>query len=134
MYSYDYVSLKEIAEKMSVSRRSVYYDICSINDWLDANKLPSLKIVRGRGILISEDEKNAINELSSAVKSNRDYVFLPSERVKIIVCCIISSRTPVYVEQLPDACQVSRNTVFSDIRRHCFRSSSTRMTSCTLSD
>lgn len=116
MYSCDYVSLKEIAEKTSVSKRSIYYDICGINDWLDSNHLPSLKIVRGKGILISEDEKARIAEASGKHAATMEYVFLPSERVHIIVCCIVHSRTPVYVEQLMDACQVSRNTIFSDLQ------------------
>ena len=116
MRSYDYISLREIAEKVSVSRRSVYYDICSINDCLDSYKLPILKIVRGKGILISEDDKIKIEAFNDNAEENKNYVFLPSERVKIIVCYIIHSKTPIYVEQLIEACQVSRNTIFNDIR------------------
>ena len=115
LHSYDYISLREIAEKTSVSRRSVYYDICSINDWLDSHNLPILKIIRGKGILILENDKTAIEKLDEK-SENIDYIFLPSERVKIIVCFIIQSQTPVYVEQLMEVCQVSRNTIFSDIR------------------
>lgn len=116
MYSYDYISLREIAEKTGVSRRSVYYDICSINDCLDSYKLPALKIVRGKGILIPEDERVAIAALEDNNAESNDYIFLPSERVKIIVCYIIHSKTPIYVEQLIEVYQVSRNTIFSDIR------------------
>lgn len=116
MYSCDHVSLKEIAQKVGVSRRSVYYDICSINDCLDSYKLRALKIVRGKGILIPEKEKEAIRALDDSEQGNKDYVFLPSERVKIMVCYIIHSKSPVYVEQLMEVCQVSRNTVFNDVR------------------
>ena len=115
MYSCDHISLKEIADKVGVSRRSVYYDICSINDCLDSCKLPPLKVVRGKGILISEKEKSAIRALDDDAQSGKDYIFLPSERVKIIVCYIIHSKKPIYVEQLMNACQVSRNTIFNDI-------------------
>ncbi len=65
MHSYDYISLKEIADKVGVSRRSVYYDICSINDCLDSYKLTPLRIVRGKGILLSEKEKAAIHALNN---------------------------------------------------------------------
>ena len=115
MYSCEHVSLKEIAQKVGVSRRSVYYDICSINDCLDSCKLPALKIVRGKGILISETEKAAIRAFNDTAESGSGYVFLPGERVKIMVCYIIHSKKPIYVEQLMDVCQVSRNTVFNDI-------------------
>lgn len=112
----DYVSMRELAEKMSVSRRSVYYDICNINDWLDSHNLPALKISRGKGIFISPAEKISISELAEKKVSRNEYVFSPGERVKIIACYIIQSKTPVYVEQLMEACQVSRNTIFGDIQ------------------
>lgn len=48
--------------------------------------------------------------------SRNEYIFLPSERVKIIACYIIQSKSPVYVEQLMEACLVSRNTIFGDIQ------------------
>ena len=115
MYSCDHVSLKEIAQKVGVSRRSVYYDICSINDCLDSCKLPPLKVVRGKGIFIPEAEKVAIRALDDDTEGSKEYIFLPSERVKIIVCYIIHSKKPIYVEQLMEACQVSRNTIFNDI-------------------
>ena len=51
------------------------------------------KILRGKGIFVP-----------------------PGERAKIIACYIIQSKTPVYVEQLMEACIVSRNTIFSDIQ------------------
>ena len=117
MYSYEHITLKEIAEKISVSKRSVYYDICSINEWLDNNQLPVLKIERGKGILISEQEKNKIISLPAGQQEASSlYAFLPSERVSMIACCIINSKQPIYVEQLMEICQVSRNTIFSDIR------------------
>lgn len=112
----DYVSMRELAEKTNVSRRSVYYDICNINDWLDTHNLPPLKILRGKGIFIPPDEKISIDALADKKDDRNEYIFLPSERAKIIACYIIRSTTPVYVEQLMEACQVSRNTIFGDIQ------------------
>ena len=40
--------LNNFGEKTDVSRRNVYCDICNINDWLDSNNLPPLKIQRGK--------------------------------------------------------------------------------------
>ena len=59
--------------------------------------------------------KSAIRALDDDAEGNKDYIFLPSERVKIIVCYIIHSKKPIYVEQLMNVCQVSRNTIFNDI-------------------
>ena len=112
----DYISMRELADKTNVSRRSVYYDICNINDWLDSHNLPALKILRGKGIFIPPDEKISIDALADEKDDRNEYIFLPSERAKIIACYIIRSKTPVYVEQLMDACLVSRNTIFADIQ------------------
>ena len=116
LHSTDYVSMRELAEKTNVSRRSVYYDICNINDWLDSNNLPPLKILRGKGIFISPDEKISINALADKKDDRNEYIFSPGERAKIIACYIIRSKSPVYVEQLMEACLVSRNTIFSGIQ------------------
>ncbi len=116
LHAMDYVSMRELAEKTSVSRRNVYYDICNINDWLDSHNLPTLKIVRGKGIFIPPDEKISIDALANKRDARNEYIFSPGERAKIIACYVIQSESPVYVEQLMEACQVSRNTIFGDIQ------------------
>ena len=116
LHTNDYISMRELSEKMSVSRRSVYYDICNINDWLDSHNLPPLKIYRGKGIFIPPEEKISIDTLTDRPDERNEYVFLPSERAKIIACYIIQSKSPVHVEELMEACRVSRNTIFGDIQ------------------
>ena len=116
LHSTDYISMRELAEKTGVSRRSVYYDVCNINDWLDSHNLPPLKIQRGKGIFIPPAERISIDALADKKDERNEYIFSPGERAKIIACYIIQSKTPVYVEQLMEACIVSRNTIFSDIQ------------------
>ena len=112
----DYITLKEIANRTGVSRRSIYYDICNINDWLDDHGLNELEAERGRGILLSAAEKEAISAAMGEKEFEEYYQFLPSDRQKIIITYIIQSEEPVYIEQLIDICHVSRNTVFGDIK------------------
>lgn len=45
-----------------------------------------------------------------------DYIFTPGERVRIIVCQIMASEKPVYVEDIMNTCMVSRNTIFTDLQ------------------
>lgn len=116
LYRYEFVSLKEIAEETGVSRRSVYYDVCNINEWLEEHGIKELEIERGKGLLIPVEDKKRIADLLEEKPVDDFYVFLPSERVKIIICCVIYSKNPVYIEQLMSTCQVSRNTVFGDLR------------------
>lgn len=116
LQSSEYISLQTIAEQTGVSKRSVYYDICSINEWLDRNGLLELEIERGLGILISHEEKQKIEEFLQEKQREDYHVYAPSERVKIIICFLVHSKEQVYIEQIMEVCQVSRNTVFGDMR------------------
>lgn len=101
---------------MKVSRRSIYYDICRINEWLEENDIKEIAMGRGRGILIPEEDRDRIKALLLEENPDTNYYFQPSERVKLIIMLIFYSQTPVYINQLMEFCQVSRNTVFGDLR------------------
>ena len=49
-----YLSLQQLAEELNISQRSIYYDVCRINEWLSENDIPELRVVRGKGLLLSE--------------------------------------------------------------------------------
>jgi len=108
--------MQRIAEITGVSKRSIYYDICTINEWLDERGIKELEIERGKGILIPQEDRMKIEELLEDRQWGDYYVFSPSERVKIIICYLIHSKELVYIDQIIEVCQVSRNTVFGDLR------------------
>ena len=110
-----YITVEQIAEEFKLSRRSIYYEICKINEWMEANELPEMEIVRGKGILLEDKVKLQIESKLEADIEETDYIFSPSERIQVMICYIIHSETPVYIEQLADYCKVSRNTVFNDL-------------------
>lgn len=110
-----YVSVGKIAEIMNVSKRSVYYDIYHINDWLTDHDLPELEIVRKKGIFLDNLKKEKIEKILGESCTDCEYIFSPMERVEIIICSIIYSETPVYIEHLMSYCRVSRNTIFNDL-------------------
>ncbi len=116
LWSNDYISLPQLVEEMKVSRRSIYYDICRINEWLEENDIKEIAMGRGRGILIPEEDRDRIKALLLEENPDTNYYFQPSERVKLIIMLIFYSQTPVYINQLMEFCQVSRNTVFGDLR------------------
>ncbi len=111
----DYLTVEEIASQINISKRSIYYDIYQINDWLNYYGLPELTIVRKKGILVTEDVKAEIRDILEDDSLTDDYVFSPTERIGIIICSIIYSDEPVYIEQLMSYCGVSRNTIFNDL-------------------
>lgn len=111
-----YLSQREIAEAMHVSKRSIYYDLCRINEWLEFYHIPELEMARGKGIRIDAESKKRIEACTEEIEKDENYILSPMERVKMIICIIIYSREPVYIEQLMDYCMVSRNTIFNDLR------------------
>lgn len=112
----DYTPIQKLAAATKVSKRSIYYDICGINEWLEQHKIPELLIERGKGLFIPQGDKQTIERLLQSGNDCHEYIFRPSERIKIIICYIMHSKEPVFIEQLMEACQVSRNTIFGDLQ------------------
>ena len=111
-----FITVEQLAAEMKVSRRTVYYDICKINLWLEQGGLPALEVVREKGLLIPHGEREKICDLLNSGQNRQIYIFSPEERKKIIICGIIYSEGAIYMEQLMEYCEVSRNTVFSDLK------------------
>lgn len=114
--SNEYIPLQYLAGETGVSKRSIYYDLCKINEFLADTGLPDIEVTRGKGILIDDDMKRRIELAMNDSDQQINYVFSPSERTKIIICNIIYSRSPVFIEQLTEFCEVSRNTIFNDLK------------------
>ncbi|MDO5146830.1 MAG: BglG family transcription antiterminator [Eubacteriales bacterium] len=112
----DFVSLDRITEELHLSRRSIYYEICKINDWLGEQGIEEIEIVRGKGIKLEEEMKNRIEVALKGENSVENYIFSPMERIYFIICYIIRSQKPVSVDRMADSLRVSRNTIFNDLR------------------
>ena len=116
LYTKDYIRIQDIAREQNISRRSVYYDLCKINDWLEAHHVDVLIIERNKGIFIGEKQHNDIINLLKNFPQNSQYLFSPMERVKIIICTVLMKEHSVYIEDFMNLCQVSRNTIISDLK------------------
>lgn len=112
----DYISLNRLAEALNVSRRTVYYDMEKINIWLEQAKLPRLEIVREKGLFLSYQERESIQKLLEQDTEQQVYIFSPEERAKIIICYVIYAPECIYLEQLTECFEVSRNTIFTDLK------------------
>ncbi len=110
------LTIKEIAAELSVSVRTVYNELDKADGWLAMKKLPLLRVIRGRVQPFLEEEKLALESALALETPKEDYIFTPGERVRIIVCQIMASDPPVYVEDLMNTCMVSRNTIFTDLQ------------------
>ncbi len=111
-----HMTVDEIAKVKMVSRRSIYYDLCKINEWMEYHGIPAIEVERGKGICLTAAQSNAITALSDHPEELNGYVFSPVERVKGIVCLIGLSLEVIRIEDLMRYCQVSRNTIFNDLK------------------
>ena len=108
--------LKEIAEQLSLSTRTIYNEVDKANGWLRQEKLAQLEVERGRIQLFSEEDRLRLEAVLHEDEARDDYIFTPTERIRMIICYIIIARESVYIEELMDICLVSRNTVFTDLQ------------------
>ena len=112
----DYISVNRIAEALNISRRTVYYDIEKLNIWLEQAQLSKLEVVHGKGLFLSSREREQIQAMLSQDTKQPIYTFSPEERARIIICYIIYSPKLIYLEQLMECVEVSRNTIFTDLK------------------
>lgn len=116
MEASDYTSVHDIAMEKNVSKRSVYYDLCKINDWLDMHNITRLDIERNKGIFVTTIQKEMIANIIDDTTVDNSYTFSPMERIRIIICMIIYTDRAIYIEDLMNDCDVSRNTIFNDLK------------------
>lgn len=116
LYIDGYITIQEISIEKNISKRSVYYDLCKINDWLQSHNIDAITVERKKGICLSTKQCQEIINLLQNVSANSIYLFSPMERVKIIICTILKRSKPVFIEDFINLCHVSRNTIISDLK------------------
>ena len=76
VYAGGYVSVSTITDQLGISKRSAYYDIEKICDWLRENGLPELERDRRKGIRVSEEEAAPSVLLSAGGLSSACWSFM----------------------------------------------------------
>ncbi|WP_301336115.1 BglG family transcription antiterminator [Paenibacillus sp. FJAT-26967] len=110
----DYVSLEELMKKLGISRRTVYYDLDKINDWLKQMHLPPVEYVRSAGYYLPEESRAGLPGLSGKLPPQY-YYFSQRERLSWLAVQLISASDSLFVHNLTDSLQVSRGTVLKDL-------------------
>ncbi|MGG3505930.1 BglG family transcription antiterminator [Paenibacillus lautus] len=110
----DYVSLEELMQKVGISRRTVYYDMEKINDYLKAIHLPPVKYVRTVGYYLPDESRAGLPQ-STGKPHAQPYYLSPRERMAWMSLYLLSTEGPLFVHHLTDLLQVSRGTVLKDL-------------------
>ena len=114
-----HMSMDQLAQEINVSRRSAYYDVSKINLWLNDHGIPPVETERGHGLYLERQYRDQVAQILMERPEEGVYIYSPKERNLLIVLQILYNPGPVFVETLMDCCQVSRNTIFGDLKFVC---------------
>lgn len=110
-----YVTASEIMETFNVSRRTIYYDIGKINDWLEANQFPVVQHARSAGFQLDQRAARQIPEKLGTMQQLH-YEYSAKERRAWLAVYLLARNRPLYLESLMEKTRVSRNTVIEDVK------------------
>nr|WP_175476208.1 BglG family transcription antiterminator [Evansella caseinilytica] len=115
------VSVEALAGRLGVSKRTVYYDMKKINDWLKDKKLTEVRKKHGKGYYLEEAVKEKAEEMFGGMVKI-DYIYSPEERLALIAVKLLTSTAPVFLDELMEICQVSKGTASADLKelKHLF--------------
>lgn len=117
IYAGGYVKIQDLADEMQISRRSAYYDLNKINEWLQEKNIALLVQDRTKGVFVNQDQVQKIQAALSNCEIEENYhVFTPDERKRIEICAITFRTHPMYIDHFMELCQVSRNTIINDLK------------------
>ena len=110
-----YVPIHELMEDFNVSRRTIYYDIDKINDWLEEQGLDKIHHVRSAGIILSDEAKATIPHRLKEIKP-WFYEYSSDERKTWIILYVTLGNGPFFIRDFIPKLQVSRNTIIQDLK------------------
>lgn len=111
-HNLDGIPTKELIDTQDVSRRTIYYDIAAIDDWLSARGLGRVLIEHKR-VVARDVDWEGVDRLTRKAKQ---YFFSVSERHAMIFLYVSLSDKQVTINRLMETFDISRNTVIADIR------------------
>ena len=106
------VAPEEFLEKLGVGKRTLYYDLENINDWLKHYKLGKL-VISGQIIRAEIPDSTALEQ---QLRQGTTYFFSVTERRAMEILHIALSAETITISHLMKMSDVSKNTVLGDIK------------------
>lgn len=110
-----YLPLKELTQRLNVSRRTIYNDLDKINSWLEEQDLSKVQHIRSLGLIIDENTKLQIPKKIKKLKPWH-YEYSVKERKAWLAINILGRDNELYLENLMEQVKVSRNTTIGDLK------------------
>ncbi|WP_134683686.1 BglG family transcription antiterminator [Brevibacillus migulae] len=111
-----YVAAKELMEHFSISRRTLYYDIQKINDWLEKAGLPLVRYIYAKGFYLDEGSRQAAMRLIGETKSSL-YALRSGERQVYLLLYVLLADERITTQECMERTGVSRNTILQDLKQ-----------------
>lgn len=102
-------------EQLKVSRRTVYYDMDKVNDWLADNGLEPVEYVRGAGFRLPEASRAGLPQQAQRIRPY-EYALSPKERKAWMAIVLFTRPDAIFAHDLAEFLQVSRATVLQDMK------------------
>jgi mannitol operon transcriptional antiterminator len=109
-----FVSIDELMQSCHISKRTVYYDMDKINDWLKSNRLGPVMYLRSLGYMLPDETRQKVPSLLQTIGVSQ-YYYTHKERKVWLAVHLISSSNPIFLQDMVALHQVSRGTVHKEI-------------------
>lgn len=106
------LSVRGLLEHYGIAKRTLYYDLQKINDWLQDNDLGSTVIV-GQIVMASINDQR---RLEKRLGKEGSYFFSIAERHSVELLYIALNHETVTINKLKDYFDLSKNTILMDIK------------------
>lgn len=111
---HNYVTVRYIAEHLSVSTRTVLRELNGIENWLNKNNI-ALEKKKGIGIRINPQEKDRKALLKYIQSEKSDLVYSPEERLSLLKAELLKNPGVTKLYTLTRLFEVTEATISSDI-------------------
>ena len=115
--SNDYISIEELADFLSISRRSAYYILNDINATLSHLKGNEVVSVYGKGIKLDQQQKKLLLGYYKESPSEEFRSLSQVERYSIIFVSLYTSLKNYTIKTFEELFRVSRFTIINDINQ-----------------
>ncbi|HAE63022.1 MAG TPA: hypothetical protein DCG38_11940 [Eubacteriaceae bacterium] len=114
-HSYQTLDVDDLSKLIGVSRRSIYYSLNKINEYLTDNELPEIENLRDEGVILSEEAKEFFkNDIQGALDGV--YIYTQKERIAIEIMMVLTKSKALSIGDFEEIFMVSRNTIISDVK------------------
>ncbi|ABS22284.1 BglG family transcription antiterminator [Bacillus cytotoxicus] len=116
MQADSYTSVDQLTEVLQVSKRTIYYDMKKVDDWLITEHLEPIQYVRPLGYCLDKKTKQKVAQKLQGLITVQ-YEYSPQERKAWLALYLLTEEKRILLEDLIKLIQVSRNTTLADLKK-----------------